>query len=71
MWATELGELLLASRCDLLLTGMLHGFEDYAEVPPIEEDGTEAETARELLRLGIGRGSPGPLSPVRITAPTA
>jgi len=31
----ELGELLLASRCDLLLAGMLHGFEDYAEVPPI------------------------------------
>lgn len=49
----ELGELLLASRCDLLLTGMLHGFEDYAEVPPIDEDGTEAETARELLHWAL------------------
>ena len=53
----ELGELLLASRCDLLLTGMLHGFEDYAEVPPIDEDGTEAETARELLRWALA-GTP-------------
>jgi DNA-binding transcriptional regulator YiaG len=49
----ELGELLLASRCDLLLTGMLHGFEDYAEVPPIDEHGTEAETARELLHWAL------------------
>ncbi len=30
----ELDELLIASQCDLLMTGMLHGFEDYAEVPP-------------------------------------
>jgi transcriptional regulator with XRE-family HTH domain len=49
----ELSELLLASRCDLLLTGMLHGFEDYAEVPPIDEDGTEAQTARELLHWAL------------------
>jgi transcriptional regulator with XRE-family HTH domain len=54
----ELGELLLASRCDLLLTGMLHGFEDYAEVPPIDEDGTEAETARELLRWALAGAVP-------------
>jgi hypothetical protein len=46
---TELGDLLLASRCDLLLTGMLHGSEDYAEVPPIEESNAEAESARSLL----------------------
>jgi hypothetical protein len=45
----ELGGLLLASRCDLLLAGMLRGFEDYAEVPPIDEDSTEAEAARDLL----------------------
>ena len=49
----ELGELLLASRCDLLLTGMLHGFEDYAEVPPIDEDTTDAEVARDLLRWAL------------------
>ena len=49
----ELGELLLASRCDLLLTGMLHGFEDYAEVPPIDEDSTDAEAARDLLRWAL------------------
>jgi DNA-binding transcriptional regulator YiaG len=49
----ELGDLLLASRCDLLLTGMLHGFEDYAEVPPIEENSAEAENARSLLRWAL------------------
>jgi transcriptional regulator with XRE-family HTH domain len=54
----ELGELLLASRCDLLLTGMLYGFEDYAEVPPINEDGTKAETARELLRWALAVAVP-------------
>ena len=50
---TELGDLLLASRCDLLLTGMLNGFEDFAEVPPIDEDGAEAESARSLLRWAL------------------
>jgi transcriptional regulator with XRE-family HTH domain len=54
----ETGELLLASRCDLLLTGVLHGFEDYAEVPPIDEDGTEAETARELLHWALAGAVP-------------
>jgi transcriptional regulator with XRE-family HTH domain len=49
----ELGDLLLASRCDLLLTGMLSGFEDYAEVPPIDESGVEAESARSLLRWAL------------------
>jgi hypothetical protein len=49
----ELGDLLLASRCDLLLTGMLHGFEDYAEVPAIEENSAEAENARSLLRWAM------------------
>ena len=49
----ELGDLLLASRCDLLLTGMLNGFEDYAEVPPIEENGAEADSARSLLRWAL------------------
>jgi DNA-binding transcriptional regulator YiaG len=49
----ELGELLLAAQCDLLLTGMLQGFEDYAEVPPIEGDGADAEAARRLLRWAL------------------
>ncbi len=49
----DLGELLLASRCDLLITGMLHGFEDYAEIPPIDEDGPESDAARALLRWAI------------------
>ena len=50
---TELGDLLLASRCDLLLTGMLNEFEDFAEVPPIDEEGAEAESARSLLRWAL------------------
>jgi hypothetical protein len=54
----ELGELLLASRCDLLLTGMLHGFEDYAEVPPIDQDSTDAEPARDLLRWALAGSVP-------------
>jgi transcriptional regulator with XRE-family HTH domain len=54
----ELSELLLASRCDLLLTGMLHGFEDYAEVPPIDEGGTEAQIARELLHWALAGAVP-------------
>jgi DNA-binding transcriptional regulator YiaG len=49
----ELNELLLASRCDLLITGMLHGFEDYAEVPPIEERSAEADMVRELIRWAL------------------
>jgi hypothetical protein len=44
---------LLASRCDLLLTGILNGFEDYGEVPAIEENSVEAECARSLLRWAL------------------
>jgi len=51
--ACDLGELLLASQCDLLLTGMLRGFEDYAEVPPIDERTPEGEHARDLLRWAL------------------
>jgi transcriptional regulator with XRE-family HTH domain len=50
---TELGDLLLASRCDLLISGILNGFEDYADVPPIEEKGAEADSARSLLRWAL------------------
>jgi len=46
MAGQEPGELLLAAQCDLLVTGMLHEFEEYAEVPPIDEDGTTAGTRR-------------------------
>jgi hypothetical protein len=49
----NLGELLSASQSDLLLAGMLHGFEDYAEVPPIEGHGTDGETTREMLRWAL------------------
>jgi transcriptional regulator with XRE-family HTH domain len=49
----ELGELLLAAQCDLLLAGMLQGFEDYAEVPPTEGDSADAEVARGLLRWAL------------------
>jgi transcriptional regulator with XRE-family HTH domain len=49
----ELGDLLLASQCDMLLAGMICGFEDYAEVPPTEEHSTDAEATRELLRWAL------------------
>lgn len=45
-------ELILASQCDLLITGILRGFEDYAEVPPIEDD-VAGEAARGLLRWAL------------------
>jgi transcriptional regulator with XRE-family HTH domain len=49
----DVTELVLASQCDLLVTGILQGFEDYAEVPPVDEDNSEGETARELLRWAL------------------
>lgn len=49
----DVRDLVLASQCDLLLTGMLHGFEDCAEVPPIEEDSADAAACRELLRWAV------------------
>jgi hypothetical protein len=48
----DYSELILASQCDLLITGMLHGFEDYAEVPPIDHD-TDGHDARSLLRWAL------------------
>lgn len=47
-----LNDLLLASQCDLLLTGMLGGFEDYAEVPPVDHESAGAP-ARGLLRWAL------------------
>jgi transcriptional regulator with XRE-family HTH domain len=49
----DVAELALASQCDLLITGILQRFEDYAEVPPIDEDSTEGEAARLLLRWAL------------------
>jgi transcriptional regulator with XRE-family HTH domain len=49
----DLRGLLLASQCDLLITGVLHGFEDYGEVPPIDEDGPQADAARALLSWAL------------------
>lgn len=49
----DVGELALASQCDLLVTGMLRGFEDYAEVPPVDEDTGEGSAARDLLRWAL------------------
>jgi len=49
----DIVELALASQCDLLIAGMLGGFEDYAEVPPIEEPGQHGDLARELLRWAL------------------
>lgn len=54
----DLAELMLAARCDLLIVGMLRGFEDYAEVPPVDEDSPEGEAARDLLRWAIAGVSP-------------
>ena len=62
----ELDELLIASQCDLLVTGMLHGSEDYAEVPPVEGDSAEAWAARGLLRWALDRNNPGAVPPIRI-----
>jgi transcriptional regulator with XRE-family HTH domain len=49
----DVAELVLASQCDLLITGMLQGFEDYAEVPPVDENGLEGEAARGMLRWAL------------------
>jgi transcriptional regulator with XRE-family HTH domain len=49
----DVGELMLAAQCDLLIVGMLRGFEDYAEVPPVDEDSVEGEAARDLLRWAL------------------
>ena len=48
----EAGELVLASQCDLLIAGILRGFEDYAEVPPVDDD-AEGVAARSLLRWAL------------------
>ena len=49
----DVAELALVSQCDLLIAGMLGGFEDYAEVPPIEEPSRRGDLAREFLRWAL------------------
>jgi transcriptional regulator with XRE-family HTH domain len=48
--AAGVEELLIAQQCDLLIMRMLTGDEDFADVPPVDEDNPCGETARELLR---------------------
>jgi DNA-binding XRE family transcriptional regulator len=54
-----LRDLLAAAQCDLLITGMLRGSEDYAEVPPID-DPAAGEPARGLLRWALTGDAPEP-----------
>ena len=65
----DAAELVLASQCDLLLTGMLQGFEDYAEVPPVDENGPEGEAARGLLRWALTGVAPERYRPYAPTGP--
>ena len=53
----DVRELLLASQCDLLIVGILRGFEDYGEVPPVDED-VEGAAARELLCWALSGAIP-------------
>jgi hypothetical protein len=65
----DVAELALASQCDLLVTGMLHGTEDYAEVPPVDEDSLESEAARDLLRWALAGVLPGRYRPFATARP--
>jgi transcriptional regulator with XRE-family HTH domain len=64
----ETSELILASQCDLLIAGILRGFEDYAEVPPIDEDAAGRD-ARALLRWALTDQPPDRYSPYAPAAP--
>ena len=64
----DVAEFVLASECDLLVTGILQGFGDYAEVPPVDEDSAEGEAARDLLRWALAGVLPDryrPFAPAR------
>jgi transcriptional regulator with XRE-family HTH domain len=65
----DLAELVLASQCDLLVTSMLHGTEDYAEVPPVDEDSAEGVAARDLLRWAFIGSPPERYSPFALSRP--
>jgi hypothetical protein len=53
----DAAELVLASQCDLFIVGVLRGFEDFAEVPPVEEE-VSGEDARGLLRWALTGAAP-------------
>lgn len=55
---SDLRELLIAGQCDLLLAGLLDGTEDFADVPPLDEDTPGGQTARTLLRRACGQPVP-------------
>jgi transcriptional regulator with XRE-family HTH domain len=57
--ATVLGELLIAAQCDLLVTEMLAGSADYAELPPIDEGTPRGLLARDLLTWAFQGTAPG------------
>jgi len=48
-----ISELLTAADCDLLVTALLCDFEDFTEVPPIDQDTAEGKRARELLAWAL------------------
>jgi transcriptional regulator with XRE-family HTH domain len=53
----DLADLVLASQCDLLVAGVLGGFEDYAEVPPIDDE-PDGKAVRGLLRWAMAGDVP-------------
>ena len=55
---------MVAADCDLLVTAMLCEFEDYAEVPPIDQDTPDGYVARELLRWALAGVVPDRYRPV-------
>jgi transcriptional regulator with XRE-family HTH domain len=59
----DVAGLVLVSQCDLLIAGMLSGFEDYAEVPPLDGDQHASQAARALLRWALAGDVPEPYRP--------
>jgi hypothetical protein len=54
-----IADLVMASQCDLLIAGMLGGFEDYGEVPPLDEQ-PGGHAARALLQWALAGDVPEP-----------
>jgi hypothetical protein len=56
-------DLPVASDCDMLVFGVVHGFDDFlAEVPPVDDPGT-GQAARELLTWALHGKVPGRYAP--------
>jgi len=64
----EADELILASQCDLLITGILRGFEDYAELPPVDQEVAGA-SPRGLIRWALTGQVPDRYWPQAASAP--